>query len=68
MRQWNKSTFGNQNSKFANIQNSITTIEDLSKVRLLSETKKTKLKNMNSELWEVSRKVEDIWRQKSCQN
>ena len=68
LRQWNKSTFGNQNSKLADIQNSITTIEDLSEVRLLSETEKTKLKNLNSKLWEVSRKVEDIKRQKSCQN
>ena len=53
LRQWNKSTFGNQNSKLVDIQNSITTIEDLSEVRLLSETKKTKLKNLNSKLWEV---------------
>jgi hypothetical protein len=61
LRQWNKSTFGNQNSKLADIQNSITTIEDLSEVRLLSETAKTKLNlNLNSELLEVSRKVEDI--------
>jgi hypothetical protein len=50
LRQWNKSTFGNQNSKLADIQNSITTIEDLSEVRLLSETEKTKLKNLNSKL------------------
>jgi hypothetical protein len=35
----------------------------------LSETTKTKLNlNLNSELLEVNRKVEDIWRQKSRQN
>jgi hypothetical protein len=29
-------------------------------VRPLSATEKTKLQGLNSELWEVSRKVEDI--------
>jgi hypothetical protein len=68
LRQWNKSTFGDQNLKLANIQNSITTLENLSEVRPLSETKKTKLQGLKSELWEVNKRVEDIWRQKSRQN
>jgi hypothetical protein len=42
LRQWNKSTFGDQNLKLANIQNSITTLENLNEVRPLSETKKNK--------------------------
>jgi hypothetical protein len=42
LRQWNKSTFGNQNTKLEDIQNSITTIKDISEVRLLSETEKKK--------------------------
>jgi len=37
-------------------------------VRTLSETEKTKLQGLNSDLWEVNRRVEDIWRQKSRQN
>ena len=68
LRQWNKSTFGDQNLKLADIQNSITTLENLSEVRPLSETEKTKLQGLNSNLWEVNRRVEDIWRQKSRQN
>jgi hypothetical protein len=66
--QWNKFTFRDQNLKLADIQNSITTLENLSEVRPLSETEKTKLQELNSELWEVNRRVEDIWRQKSRQN
>jgi hypothetical protein len=68
MRQWNKSTFGDQNLKLADIQNSITTLENKSEVCPLSETEKTKLQGLNSDLWEVNRRVEDIWRQKSRQN
>jgi len=60
LRQWNKSTFSDQNLKLTDIQNVITTLEDLSEVRPLSATEKTKLQGLNSELWEVSRKVEDI--------
>jgi len=60
LRQWNKSTFSDQNLKLTDIQNVITTLEDLSEVRPLSATEKTKLQGLKSELWEVSRKVEDI--------
>jgi len=49
LRQWNKSTFGDQNLKLANIQNSITTLENLNEVRPLSETKKNKAPG--AELW-----------------
>ena len=68
LRKWNKSTFGDQNLKLADIQNSITTLENKSEVRPLSETEKTKLQGLNSDLWEVNRRVKDIWRQKSRQN
>ena len=67
LRQWNKSTFGDQNLKLADIQNSIITLENLSEVRPLSKTEKTKLQGLNSEQWEVNRRVEDMWRQKSLQ-
>jgi hypothetical protein len=40
LRQWNKSTFGDQNLKLADIQNSITTLENKSEVCPLSETEK----------------------------
>jgi hypothetical protein len=43
-------------------------LEDVSKVCPLSMIEKTKLQGLDSELWEVSRKIEDIWRQKSHQN
>jgi hypothetical protein len=35
-------------------------LEDLSEVCPLSTTEKTKLQGLDSELWEVSRKIEDI--------
>jgi hypothetical protein len=50
LRQWNKSTFSDQNLKLTDIQNVITTLEDLSEVRPLSATEKTKLQGLNSEL------------------
>jgi hypothetical protein len=60
LRKWNKSTFGDQNLKLANIQNSITTLENLSEVCPLFETEKTKLQGLKSELWEVNKRVKDI--------
>lgn len=50
LRQWNKSTFSDQNLKLTDIQNVITTLEDLSKVCPLFATEKTKLQGLNSEL------------------
>jgi hypothetical protein len=43
LRQWNKSTFGDQNLKLIDIYNAITTLEDLKEVRPLFASEKSKL-------------------------
>ena len=50
LRQWNKSTFGDQNLKLIDIYNAITTLEDLSEVRPLFVSEKSKLQGLNFEL------------------
>jgi hypothetical protein len=60
--------FGNQNLKLVGAEHELRSLKKLGDNRPLSESEKERIKFLSSEHWDISRRMEDIWRQKSRLN
>jgi hypothetical protein len=60
--------FGNQNLKLVGAEHELRSLKKLGDNRPLSESEKERIKFLSSEHRDISRRMEDIWRQKSRLN
>jgi hypothetical protein len=65
---WNKTVFGNQNLKLVGVEQALRSLEKLGDNWPPFESEKERIKFISSERWDISRGMEDIWRQKSRLN
>jgi len=65
---WNKTVFGNQNLKLVGVEQELRSLEKLGDNWPPFESEKERIKFISSERWDISRGMEDIWRQKSRLN
>ncbi|GKV46638.1 hypothetical protein SLEP1_g53612 [Rubroshorea leprosula] len=65
LKGWNKEVFGNMESEFQNVAHKVAQIDMKNEMRELADREVIQRKEGFQEIWEILRKREAIWRQKS---
>ncbi|KAL7255365.1 hypothetical protein ACSBR1_009508 [Camellia fascicularis] len=68
LKQWNSEVFGNVNTKLKKVEEELHEIDLVAEVRDLEDDKKVRRKEVQVEVWRLSRMVEWMWLQKSRLN